>query len=82
MEEDGGPKSARPLNPRDRSSRELTETEAACTGCACVYTRFFAYILWLLVWCVYGIPDHVSEWVSCLFCLVLVSFLPDYFVQF
>lgn len=58
------PRAQGPLNPCDRSSRELTETEAACTGCACVYTRPFAYILWLLVWCIYGIPDHVSEWVS------------------
>lgn len=50
-----------------------SETEAACTGSVQVCTRSLEYILWLLFYCFYGLPECVDKWISFL-CLLFGSF--------
>lgn len=81
----------RPSNSTKQSSFELTETKASKIGPTGVYSRSSVYMLWLSMYCIYGIPECVKEWISnsCAFskvhpfllnCLAQFQFNSFYFI--
>ena len=72
-----------PLNKRDLTTQELTQTEISQTGHIWVCTRSFEHKLWFPVWHFCRIAEWVNKWVSVsyAFSLTLLSYFFVCFVQ-